>query len=380
MRMQMHLKPILLVKIILVIILLAQWNLARGQNIVLKPENGVQDHTRYLPMIVRPREWVKLISNLPADWIRDIAINPSSPHEILIALRDNGIFKSSDRGRSWRAVYSFGQTSSPSARIIAFAPSDPNIVYAGVINKVIRSDDRGETWTSVWPAGIAGGGWGLAVDPVDPNHVFVGINAELHYNIYETIDGGQNWTPKNLVIGDQEGIISVAISPEILDQVFAGANTDVSTNPKITRLYRSNDGGENWTLVRNGFPNSKRITSLTFNICSPDQLFVTRQRHGQVDDYIRWTDDAGLTWNIVPLTDDDLGISPLSPCPIFTAMHRSMDNGLTWQDISMNFYTLMPDPENVRFTTWAPDPWNNILWVGTREHGLYYLGGVVPTR
>jgi hypothetical protein len=373
-------QPFLLVTILLSLSLLIPWKLARGQNAISMPGSGEQDHQRYLPLIVRPKEWVKLDSNLPVDWIRDITINPSTPHELLVALRDNGIFKSGDRGRTWRAVYSFGQTNSPSARIIAFAPSNPNIVYAGIINNVIRSDDRGETWRSVWPSSIPGGGWGLAVDPVDFNHVFVGINSEIPYNIYETIDGGQNWIPKNLIIGDQEGIISLAISPVNPDQIFAGANTDVATNPRITRLYKSMDGGDAWATVHNGFPNTKRVTSLNYNICSPGQLFVTRQRHGPVDDNIRWTNDAGLTWHTVPFYDDDLGISPLFPCPIFTAMQRSRDNGLTWENISFNFYNLMPDPENVRFTSWAPDPWTNTLWVGTRDHGLFYIGGLVPSR
>ncbi|OGO12134.1 MAG: hypothetical protein A2Y53_02095 [Chloroflexi bacterium RBG_16_47_49] len=367
----------LLIGFIVVGLSFLDWQSVTGDTPIIETKKDALTTYNYLPIVSKQIYWVKSESNLPQDWIRDITINPSIPHEMLIALRDNGIFKSEDQGLSWKAVYSFGQADAPSARQISFATSNPDIVYATVINNVLRSSDGGETWSKIWPAELPGGGWGLAVDPEDPNHVYIGINADAENHVYETINGGQSWIPRNLVLGDQEGIISLAINPANTNQVLAGANTDVAEHPLSTRLYISDDRGVTWELVESGFPNSKRITSINFTPCVPNQILISRQPHGQVDNYHRRSDNGGLSWNIVPFFDDDIGISVNTPCLIYTAMHRSIDSGFSWQDISYNFYALIPNPEDVRFTSWAPDPWNDVLWVGTREHGLYSIKGVV---
>jgi hypothetical protein len=57
-------------------------------------------HTVFLPLLARPAQWHRLENGLPDDWIRDIAICPTSPHEILVAFRDMGVYKSADDGLS----------------------------------------------------------------------------------------------------------------------------------------------------------------------------------------------------------------------------------------------------------------------------------------
>jgi photosystem II stability/assembly factor-like uncharacterized protein len=338
------------------------------------PPCGDQKQCCFLPIVTttdQGQEWRPLENTLPGDWVRGIAINPAPPHELLVAFRNEGISKSVDGGQSWYRVYE------GSTRQVAFASTDPNVVYATVLNGVLRSDDRGETWHDVWPRTFTFGGWALAVDTADAAHVLVGINADAPYHVYETQDGGGSWVPSNLSLEPLEGIISLAIDPANPLRYFAGANTDVADHPQITRLYLSSDGGDHWALVENDLPDSKRLTSINFNPCNPNQILISRQKHGTTDRYLRLSDDSGETWHIVPLIDDDVGISPVPPCPIYADMHRSLDGGDTWQDITLNFADLIADDE-AYFTSWAPDPWRNVLWIGTRYNGLFFLPGSVP--
>jgi len=322
--------------------------------------------------------WVRLDKNLPLDWIRDIAINPVN-QDILVSHRNYGLYKSSDLGVTWREVYGMTQDSTPNTRLIEYSVVQPDIVYATIMNSVLKSIDGGETWSSIFPKDIIGGGWALAVDPTDPDHVFIGINTNTPYHIYETQDGGTTWEPKNLSLPEDEGVISIAFDPDDTQILFAGANTDVAAHPEYSRLYVSNDGGDTWELIGDEFPNTKRVTSIKFNHCT-DNIFVSRQKHGLVDQYIRSSDDGGITWDSAPLTDDDIEISPQTPCPTFTALHRNLNQGLGWEDISYNFYSLIQPGEVVRFSSWAADPINDILWLGTREHGIYFIRGVVPAE
>ncbi len=136
----------------------------------------------YLPSVTRSAlNWRAMTNGLPNDWVRDILINPTSPHEILIAYRDLGIYQSTDHGQSWSEVWGFAEATNPSVRQLAVSKSDPNILYATAINRVLRSTNRGSTWTNIWPVANTGGGWAIAVDPVDPDHVFIGINADVPY-------------------------------------------------------------------------------------------------------------------------------------------------------------------------------------------------------
>lgn len=332
----------------------------------------------YLPSVTRPAfNWQKVTSGLPDDWVRDILVHPEGQHEIFVAYRDSGIYKSSDHGQTWKVVWGFAQAPDPSVRQLAAAPSDPSILYATAINRVLRSTNRGESWSNVWPPAYSGGGWALAVDPEDADHVFIGINADVQFNIYETENGGQTWEAKNLSVGSTEGIISLAFDPLTPGKLYAGGNTDLSQNPRITRLFISLDEGETWTLYEENFPATKRLTTINFNPCLQQQIFVTRQGYGN-DQYLHRSDDNGTTWVSLPLVDDDLVVSPVPPCPIYSDMRRSLDNGLTWKSLIADFYSFIPDPENLRFSAWAADPWSDVLWLGTRYHGVFYLRDAVP--
>lgn len=196
----------------------------------------------------------------------------------------------------------------------------------------------------------------------------------------ETRNAGQSWEPKNLTLPNLEGIISLAIDPTNTQILFAGANTDEASHPMISRLYTSTDGGNTWELTTSNFPDSKRVTSIQFDPCIQDQILISRQKHGVIDSYLRASNDDGQSWYSIPLTDDDISISPVAPCPIYTALHRSLDHGASWEDISYNFYSLIPPNEEVIFSAWATDPWNNLLWMGTRDYGVFYIRGIVPTN
>lgn len=85
---------------------------------------------------------------------------------------------------------------------IAYAPSNPNVVYiVSDTSQAWKSADGGNTWQMRHKGFMANGGISIAVDPLNENIAFVaGSHAEKHGNIspadgiYRTLDGGENWT------------------------------------------------------------------------------------------------------------------------------------------------------------------------------------------
>jgi len=120
-------------------------------------------------------------------------------------------------------------------------------------------------------------------------------------------DGGGTWMPSSLWGPGRYAVASVAFLPQeghpYGGRAFAGV-TDFATG--LPGVYRSDDGGGTWTLVR-------QIESGDFGVADPNWVRVG------VDPRIGGAIYAGIEDN-VPGTDPDLG-----------TVVRSPDGGATWE-------------------------------------------------
>lgn len=188
---------------------------------------------------------------------------------------NGGVWKTTDAGTTWTPIFD-GQ---PDASIgaLAVAPSSPNVLYAGTGESDIRSDlatgngvyktmDGGETWKNI----------GLretrqisrvVVHPEHPEVVYVaalghayGPNDER--GVYKSTDGGSNWT-RVLTKGPSVGAADLAIAVDAPD-ILVAAMWEAHRPPWSTYapiggpgsgLYRSTDGGQTWSqLTGHGLP------------------------------------------------------------------------------------------------------------------------------
>ena len=112
---------------------------------------------------------------------------PGQPNVFYIGAVNGGVWKTNDYGRTWTPIFDDQPTGSIGA--IAVAPSDPNIIYVGsgeglqrpdlsVGDGIYKSTDAGKTWTHL---GLRDGQQipQIAVDPHDPNRLFVAVLAIL---------------------------------------------------------------------------------------------------------------------------------------------------------------------------------------------------------
>ena len=215
------------------------------------------------------------------------------------------------------------------------AAADTNITAyaASVGHSVWFSHDLGESWNR---APTPTGGiynesrcWCVTTHPDRPGEVLSG-----------TDQGVYRWDPQverwNYLPSPMDGmhILQIAQAPHDPDIVFAG------TRP--AQLFRSTDGGENWTrcelnnAVECDFINTPRVTSIQFDPAEPDTIWITIE----IDGVFR-SQDGGETWErlVDGLRTDDthnlIFIDDLDDrvvlCSTELGLHKSLDNGATWQ-------------------------------------------------
>ncbi|HYL61731.1 MAG TPA: glycoside hydrolase [Candidatus Methylomirabilis sp.] len=294
---------------------------------------------------------------------------PSQPNVFYIGQVNGGVWKTDDYGRTWTPIFDDQPTQAVGS--IAVAPN-PDIIYVGsgeglarpdlgVGDGIYKSTDAGKTWTHLPGLRDGEGIPSLAVDPRDNNRVFAAVlghpyGASEERGIYLTTDGGQNWQ-RVLSKGDTVGGSDVEIDPSNPDVVYAAlwelrlgpwedGNQYSGTNGG---LFKSTDGGKNWTPLTNGLPKGVIQVNLTIAPTKTSRLFAAvasaRGETGQGSEVgIYRSDDAGETWRRIttdPRPAGRIGGGDL-PMPKLdtqnadvvyvtsTVTMKSVDGGNTW--------------------------------------------------
>ena len=198
----------------------------------------------------------------------------SQPGVFYAAAALGGVWKTVSAGATWFNVTdSIGQLANVTA--LEVAPSDPNVVYLGAGDRGLGmyvSRDAGVSWRHMGLEqnhGIAA----ILVDPHDPNLVFAATQGDPRAKsdrrgVYRSTNGGGTWT-KVLYLDDETGASSLAWAfdnPQVVYATMARHYTEPGGGrggrggggpgalPAAT-LYRSTDEGLNWVEVKgNGMP------------------------------------------------------------------------------------------------------------------------------
>jgi len=237
----------------------------------------------------------------------------SSGSTIYVVTGSHSIFKTADRGSTWRTL---GAISGVYA--VAIDPASPSTLYAATRHGIRKSTDGGESWTA---AGLTDKSISvLAVDPMTSSTVYAAVGKM----VYKTTDGALTWSALDLAVFES-WIGMIVLDPSNPSTVY------VAGSP--SRLYKSTDAGATWSTVNDGFFASwLRVAPWT-----PTVLFAIRAQTG----FSRST-DGGVTWtSIAPgLPVQQLAIDPSNPGTLYAALtgpnltgqaiYKSTDNGDSW--------------------------------------------------
>ena len=131
-------------------------------------------------------------------------------------------------------------------------------------------------WTSLGPKD--GSITALAIDPQNTKVLYAGTSEG---RMFKSADGGANWTALNPGFEGPYKISALAIDPKATGILFAGTNGGV---------FKSKDAGNSWSLVNSGIKNSD-IAALAIDPRNQNTLYV-----GTWGDGVYKTTDAGIKW------------------------------------------------------------------------------------
>jgi hypothetical protein len=254
--------------------------------------------------------------------IVDVAVDPTLTDTIYVAAATGGIWKSTDAGNTFSPIW---PASSPQA-MGALAMGSDATLYAGAGEAnpgggsisfggkgLYRSTDRGATWKLVGLKGVDRIGR-IAVDPSDPKRVFAAAAGSLFSpggprGLYRSIDRGRSWS---LVLpGDNAttGAIDVAIDPNDPLVVYAAMwdhlrEPDLRTYGGVgSGVFRSADGGTTWSRLAGGLPapspNVGRIGVAVAPSDSNRVYAIVIKTDGTFRGFFV-SDDAGDSWTEAP--------------------------------------------------------------------------------
>ena len=227
--------------------------------------------------------WRSLFDAQPVQSIGSIAVARSDKNVVWAGTGEahirshislgQGIYKSTDAGETWTLM---GLEKTARIARVVIHPQDPNTVLVCALGHaygpqqergVYRTTDGGATWTRVLFVDENTGCSDVAMDPSNPRVLFAGMwQIEIHTwgrtsggpgsGLFTSRDGGTTWTRLrgNGLPTKPVGKVVVAIANSNSQRVYAMLETGdgIPWNGEPTengQLWRSDDGGRQWTLV-----------------------------------------------------------------------------------------------------------------------------------
>jgi photosystem II stability/assembly factor-like uncharacterized protein len=234
-----------------------------GSHVLIGSLSGVYEKTGLGP-------WSRLLEN--DTW--SVLFHPTDSLTFFAGI-EGYVCKTTDGGQNWTFANIPDYWSYNSISDMAIDTSNTDVMFVSVDyfghgGAVHKSTDGGASFTGVLN-GLNQAGQNVpmnavAIDPLNPQHIFAGGG---HFfapcavgDLWESADGGANWTRTNLQNVIVNAILVDTQSPDI---VYAGCGCSGGT---IAPLYKSVDNGSTWAPSFDGIPQnlgSNAVTDLVFH-------------------------------------------------------------------------------------------------------------------
>src|SRR5262245_20357177 len=202
----------------------------------------------------------------------DFAVYEEDPAIFYAASASGGLLKTVNGGTTWENV--FDRQATVSIGDVAINPTDPNVVWVGTGEAnnrqssswgdgIYKSTDGGKTWKHMGLRESHHIGR-IVINPLDADIVYVAALGHLwgpnpERGVFMTSDGGLTWR-NVLTINEDTGAVDIVIDPANPKVLLAAAyqrrrsSWGFNGGGPNSGIYKTVDGGRNWRKLTNGLP------------------------------------------------------------------------------------------------------------------------------
>ncbi len=303
------------------------------------------------------------------------AIACAKETQIIYAAAGDGVYKSTNGGRSWQRTKLF-EAKSLSKKLGGYTDSLPrctglggqapaytslavhdNTIYVGTSGGVYRSIDAAETW-ELCSQGVTDVTC-LAIAPGEPNVIYAAAGMDQS-RIFKSTDCGENWFSIDESLGPGR-FYSIVVHPRNSNVIYvARENTCIEQNTQSewksgdmglistgiwcvaadsrcvyvstsAGVFRSSDGCKSFSMISSGLPPNVTIVA----IAQPGILYAYSPGNG-----LYKSEDDGNNWQLLSEELDTLKCLEIAPPDTIYAgtqgngVCRSAHGGRTWETIN----------------------------------------------
>ena len=288
-----------------------------------------------------------------------IAVDQSNPSTVFVGTGESnmrntvsigdGMYKSTDAGDNWVKV---GMDSTEHIAKIIIDPKNSKTIYAAAPGPLwsdskhrglSKSTDGGDTWTKIFYINEKTGCADVAVDPNDPNTIYVTMwefrrfpyafnSGGMSSGLHKSTDGGKTWKElKNGLPAKPFGRIALTLAPSSPKDMIA------IVEAKETGLYISSDGGETWksqSATMNVVSRPFYFSCLVIDPKDPKRVYRPGYGFSYSDDGGYSFTDASYDGGWVHSDHHALWINPSYTNQMYLGtdggVYISLDRGATW--------------------------------------------------
>ncbi len=208
----------------------------------------------------------------------------------------NGDFKRTDTGGLTSGRVDLGDTKPGTLPPLIQHPTEAETIFLGEGNgQIWKSTNKGGTWDIIGDLGVPDVIDEMAIAPSNADYIYTSVKNR----IWRTTDGGTNWseitgTLPTFVI---KGIAVDYDDPNHVSVCFTGYGTN-------TKAYETSDGGTTWTNNSTGLPNLT-TSDIVYDNTSNNALYIA------TDIGVYYTDDTMSDWKAFGLSLPNVVVNDL---------------------------------------------------------------------